>query len=353
MSRFLQQVQNKNPIKFVESPITYEIFASYVFDKFRLLAIILKALLGLPDNEVIEEIIPLPCKFFPAHLNRMGKDDEKVLPGDLVGGKVIEFDFLYHIRIRVSSPQGGVTYRTLNVNVECQRSRQGYMLKRALYYVARLLCNGLSKGQGFLDLIPAITLFLSHDGLKVDPKDNPGLFPYRKAFRLNDFDPKDPHKTVKTSDDIELNIIAFKLFNKKIDELKTYQDWVFFILANFHKLTEEQSRIIEERGGDMAVLYKGLQEISNNPDFGKAYAEWLATAEADNTDLKDTATYARREGIKEGRAEGIEKGIEKGRKEAAMVLSLHIKNHSAKTIAQKTNLSVQEVQQLLKALETT
>ena len=151
---------------------------------------------------------------------------------------------------------------------------------------------------------------------------------------------------------MRVDIIALKSFVKEIDELETYQDWIFYILANVHKLTEEQSRTIEKRGGDMAVLLKGLQEILRSPEFSKAYTEWLATAEADDTDLKDTATYARREGMKKGREEGMEKGIEKGIDKAAMVLSLYRQNHSAKTIAQKTNLSMQEVGQLLKALKT-
>ena len=135
-------------------------YTAYVVAKFKLLAILLKAILGLSDEEVIEEATPLPCKLFPGPLNhRIDKDNKKLQAGDLVGGRVIELDFLHYVRIRVPSPEGGITYKTLYVNIECQWYRQGYMVERGLFHAARLRSNGLSKGQGFLDQIPVITIF--------------------------------------------------------------------------------------------------------------------------------------------------------------------------------------------------
>ena len=323
-------------------------FANYLFDHPIPRNIVLKGVLGLPENEEIVESTLLPCKLLPGPLARKGKDEKGLKLDDLRNGRVMELDFLFHLLIKVHSPEGDITYKYLYANIECQRYRQGYMPERGLCYGARILSNSLSKGEGFLDQTPVISVFLTYDGLTANSKDNPGLSPYCESIRFNNYDAKDPDKTFREYGNVRVDIIDFKWFVKTVDELVTYQDEVLFVLANSYKLNNDQLRAIEKRGGDMAVLTKNVKNTEKNPEFAKHYLEWLDKVEADDTSHLDTAIYARREGREEGRKEGIEKGIEK----AAMVFTLHSKNHSVESIAQKTRLSMQEVQQLLKALET-
>ena len=312
-----------------------------MFDSPILRNIVLKGILDLAENEEIVESTLLFCKLLPGPFaHQMGQDEKNLKTDDLRSGRVMELDFLFHLRIEVRSPEGDLTYRYLYANIECQRYPRGYMLEKGLSHATRILSNSFSEREDFFDQTSVMSVFLTYNGLTANPKENPDLSSYRKSFRFSDYDSEDPDKTIKEYGNIRVDIIDLKRFDKTFDELVTYQDKILFILSNYHKLNKDQLRAIEKHGGNIAALAKAIQEIEQNPEFAKEYLDCLVHAEADEISHRDTATYARREGRKEGAYNT----------KIHIALNLLKGDSSIADIAMNTGLSEQKVSQLKKNL---
>ena len=266
------------------------------------------------------------------------------------GSIVTEIQKTFHMDIRAvievihrSDPKPFL----IPLNLESQSRDRIDLMMRQMLYTATLMSNSCQKGDNYMDIIGklralSITFCVQDMQYFADPQvcDDPGRVIhhiegsyYRENLAVS--------TNTSLSIFVELNKLLRKPENDRIILGSPLLGAFSETLGGLHKMNRAQVERVMAIGGEPVVEFAGIvADISDNQYVKDKYQMLLSKEALREADARDAES------------KGIEKGIEKGMKKAAMVFSLHSQNHSVKTIAQKTNLSMQEVQQLLKALET-
>ncbi|OIJ15528.1 hypothetical protein BKP35_00605 [Anaerobacillus arseniciselenatis] len=264
--------------------------------------------------------------------------------------------------------------RTTNdelINIEIQFNNKFNMVKRSIYYWARVFSDQLQKGQGYINLRPVIMInIVNYNLFRRETKKfhtTFHLYEDKDAFQLtNDMEfhfveiPKLlvqwKQERLNPRDDLLARwLLLLGTVDKK--EKKAYKD----ILSELEAIAlkdevlrdalyswEELSADRQKRYEYEARLKKYLDEISFIEEQEYRYKQGMEKA------LKDGMEKGIEQGLQKGMQQGIEQGIEKGKqqgeKEALKKVALGLSEEGVplEMIVKLTGLTKEEVEQLVK-----
>ena len=191
--------------------------------------------------------------------------------------------------------------RLYNIEVQLTPGYPDDYLKRSIYYLARLYCEQLERGQPYRSLNRTISISLL-DFL---------LFPETPQLHSR-FSLYERDRQQRLTDVIELHYIELKKFspNKPHHLLTPFEKWLYIL--KFSELYESEplpQNLLQEEGISMAI-----------DSMKRAYAtdeirEMILAREKAHRDLASLRANALQEGHEQGRAEGRAEGREEGREE--------------------------------------
>ncbi len=207
------------------------------------------------------------------------------------------------------------------VIIEMQVLNHEGLEKRILYNAAKNYSIQLKKGDAYELLNPVIALTIT-DFL---------FFPHNEHL-ISNFKLIEKNRFIEYADDIELIFIELPRFNKSEQELQTLQDkWLYFI-KNAGSLEYIPHNIDQE-------IQKAF-DIANEANLGEE--------ELELQHKKKDWIYIQKSSIELATKQGLKQGLEQGSKQAKINIAKNLIGLlDTKTIAEKTGLRLQEVEELL------
>jgi len=207
------------------------------------------------------------------------------------------------------------------VIIEMQVLNHEGLEKRILYNAAKNYSVQLKKGDAYELLNPVIALTIT-DFLLF--KNNESLITHFKLIEKNKF--------IEYGDDIELIFIELPRFIKTLEECQSLQDkWLYFI----------------KNAGSLAYVPENIEgEIQKA--FAIANEANLNEEELELQHRKKDWIYIQKGSIKLAKKQGLEQGLQQGLEQGSKAEKIKIAKNligllDNQTIAEKTGLSVQEV----------
>ncbi|WPX96584.1 Rpn family recombination-promoting nuclease/putative transposase [Candidatus Bandiella euplotis] len=227
--------------------------------------------------------------------------------------------------------------------VEMQVAKVGGFEKRAQYYAAKAYSSQAEEGYNYDHLKEVIFLAITEYE----------MFPKKKGYKSVHYtlDKKTYERDLK---DFSFTFIELKKFNKRIEELKSFEDkWCYFFkYANdpddMGELIKNSDEVITKAYHELEAhhwtkdelrAYEASEKIARDNKAREAYLEGLA----EQAELRGIE-----KGIEKGREEGREEGIKKGKIERNYEIAKNMLSHniSAEIISQSTGLSIDEINNL-------
>jgi predicted transposase/invertase (TIGR01784 family) len=194
--------------------------------------------------------------------------------------------------------------------------------KRILYNAAKAFSIQLGVGEDYTLLNPVIALTITD--FEMFPE-NPKVI---SRYRL-----KEKDDLTDYSDDIELVFVELPKFTKPLEGLETLIDkWLFFLKSANHLETVPPSL------GEIPAL---------NHAFEVAKQSRLSRKELEILEKRQMFLHDNRNAILKAQQQGIQQGIQQGDRQARLKIAHQLLEVlDIKTIAQKTGLSLEEIQQM-------
>ncbi|MEK5037723.1 Rpn family recombination-promoting nuclease/putative transposase [Sporosarcina sp. FSL K6-3457] len=239
------------------------------------------------------------------------------------------------------------------INIEVQLANQYDMVKRTLYYWARVYNLQLEKGKGYHTLLPTITINIC----------NFGLFNQTEKFH-NIFHLCEREEKFRMDDVMEIHFIEMNKFIKQWYEkkLKPWDDvlarWLLLLGMVDGRKKKVYNEIYEElemlamEDKNLQDAFGVWQDLSRSREEVLAYESRLKYIMDEEARLDDAKYFAEKEGhqkgLEAGRKEGIEKGIEQGIEEGMKKVAKKMmkKGKSNEEIMELTDLTLDEVEAL-------
>lgn len=200
-----------------------------------------------------------------------------------------------------------------HIDIEIQLENEHNMMKRSMFYVAKLFSNQLGSSENYNELGRAVCLSILDFNLFDDER-------YIHRGRI-----KDIETNIEFSDCLEVNFIEMKKLPKEIDLAKKPKElWLMFLNAK----TEEELNMLVDQSPEIAVAVDKLERISSNEEFQH---QALMREKA----LRD---------YNSGMANAEQRGIEKGKIEIAR--NLLLMNMSIDDISKATGLTAEEIEKI-------
>ncbi len=208
--------------------------------------------------------------------------------------------------------------------IEMQVAKEASFLQRSQYYAAFALSNQLKKGDLYNKLQPVIFIGIMN---------NPLFANKNKAISHHLICDMDSHQ--QSLRHLEFHYIELSKFHKKLDELETQIDkWLYFFKhADSLETIPQQFATSKEFKEAFHVIEQSLWTTAEL----KAYQRSLDALNRD---------FRLQEGIFD---EGLAKGAQK--KAEAVAINLLKMQVSAEIIAQATELSIEQIQEIAKSLK--
>ncbi|WPX97449.1 Rpn family recombination-promoting nuclease/putative transposase [Candidatus Bandiella euplotis] len=214
--------------------------------------------------------------------------------------------------------------------VEMQVAKVAGFEKRAQYYAARAYTAQHDKGEAYVNLKKVFFLAITEYV----------MFPKKKHYKCDHWIlDKDTHE--RDLKDFSFTFLELPKFNKKIDELKTYEDkWCYFF-----KHADDPDDVTELLTKSNEVMKKAYEELKAYNWTKKELVSYEA-AEKVAMDLKAREQYVEHEAREKALAEGMEKGREEEKIKIAK--NLISKKLDDKLISESTGLSLEKIHNLKK-----
>lgn len=211
------------------------------------------------------------------------------------------------------------------INIEIQMNNHHDILKRSLYYWSRLYASQLKKGKPYSSLHKTITI---------------NLLNFSMFKEYEDFHTKGKLWNIQQqqllSDDIEIHIVEIpKLLQQwREEKVNPWEDsfvrWLLLLPANEDEhLTHTLEAIAMNQDPILQKAMDKWEHMSQDASFRKEY-------EAREKALMDEAA---------GIAHALNKGIQQGKRQ--MILGMHRLQIPIETIAQASELTIEEVQKII------
>ncbi|AZR80739.1 ATPase [Bacillus thuringiensis] len=211
------------------------------------------------------------------------------------------------------------------INIEIQMNNHHDILKRSLYYWSRLYASQLKKGKPYSSLHKTITINLLNFSMFKEYED---FHTTGKLWNIQ--------QQQLLSDDIEIHIVEIpKLLQQwREEKVNPWEDsfvrWLLLLPANEDEhLTHTLEAIAMNQDPILQKAMDKWEHMSQDASFRKEY-------EAREKALMDEAA---------GIAHALNKGIQQGKRQ--MILGMHRLQIPIETIAQASELTIEEVQKII------
>ena len=235
------------------------------------------------------------------------------------------------------------------INIEVQVTNQYDMVKRTLYYWARVYNLQLKKGKGYHTLLPTITIIICNFGLFDETEkfhNTFHLYEREEQFRMDD---------VMEIHFIEMNKFIKQWYEKQLDPLDdVLARWLLLLGMVDGRKKKVYNEIYEElealamEDKDLQDAFGVWQDLSRSQEETLAYESRLKYIMDEEAKLDDAKYFAQKEGRQKGLEAGIEKGIEKGIEVAMIKVAKKMmkKGESNEEIMDVTDLTLEVVEEL-------
>ncbi len=219
-----------------------------------------------------------------------------------------------------------------HIDIEIQLSNHGNMLKRSVYYVAKLFSSQLEESERYDKLGRAIGLSILDFNIFDDKR-------FLHRGRL-----KDTENGVEFTDCFELNFVEMPKLEHKLTTTNERLQWLMFLNV---KNEEELKMLVKENSG-IATAVNRLERVSSNAEL----MHQLIVREKSERDYYNDISYAEERGeirgIAIGEQRGREEGMQQGREEAILATARAMKQGglSNTEIAKFTRLSIEQIEKL-------
>ena len=280
-----------------------------------------------------------------------------VLPEDVVVKDIVE----YRDRERSASTIYGKSVRLDLLcegedgslfDVEVQRDRQDYFFERCLYYASELYYTQLEKGNDYDRLRPVYLISLLD--FKLDHQDD-SLWDAGNI--ISRYRMTEERTGELGSKQIIIIFAEISRFTKELAECSSESDYLFYWFKKGWQYDEEPKELEGDR--NMKSLVKAC-DVAAFPKDKLIEYQMQVMNERDTRNIIKTAERVGREegreegieiGLQKGREEGVEIGMQKGREEEKLESARRMlrENFPVELVAKCSNLTVQEVKDLLQA----
>lgn len=270
-----------------------------------------KQLFGSEKNKEITVV------FLNAILQQTGRNTVKEImfvnqefPGEFANDKQSQLDIVVR------------TQANELINVEMQISNHHNMIKRTLYYWARLYTHQLIRSKSYHTLLPTITINICDFTLFPTPH-------YHNTYHL--YEDKTLKRLEIADDVLEIHFIEMRKFIRLWQEKKLdpFDDilvrWLLMlgmVDARRKRVYNEIYKELEElamKDERIAEAFGAWEELSQTPDTIIAYESRLKKIIDEEAKIEYAKHLGREEGREEGLSEGLKKGKVEGREEGKML----------------------------------
>jgi predicted transposase/invertase (TIGR01784 family) len=270
--------------------------------------------------------------FLNAVLERTGKgrilsveiEENKAITAEIIGGKACILD----LRALLSN---GV-----KVNIEVQLRNLGNMDRRSLFYWCREFIRGINSGQDYIELSAVIAINI------IDFEFMPAIKDIQSTFHLWE----DSFNGQMLTDTLEIHFVSMYNF-RRLKEKDIINNPLHRWLTFFSKETNAETiKKITEMDTAIRKAQEKVAYVSQDAETLRLYQ----MRELAQMDYVSGINHARREGEQKGIALGKWEGIALGKQEALSeyIFKLSRKGKSIEEISELTDLSVEEVNKVLK-----
>lgn len=211
------------------------------------------------------------------------------------------------------------------INIEIQMNNHHDILKRSLYYWSRLYASQLKKGKPYSSLHKTITINLLNFAMFKEYED---FHTTGKLWNIQ--------QQQLLSDDIEIHIVEIPklLQHWREEKVNPWEDsfvrWLLLLPANEDEhLTHTLEEIAMNQDPILQKAMDKWEHMSQDASFRKEY-------EAREKALMDEAA---------GIAHALNKGVQQGKRQ--MILGMHRLQIPIETIAQASELTIEEVKKII------
>jgi predicted transposase/invertase (TIGR01784 family) len=211
-----------------------------------------------------------------------------VLNPDTPKETVVDKGAILDLRVRL---RGGA-----QINVEMQAARHPGLRQRALFYWARLYTSQIGKGDHYVQLTPALSIFIL-DFVELETTR------YHSHFRL-----LERHDHTRFSDDLALHVLELPKLPRAAPDPA---DAPVLRWAKFFTADPEELELLAMTAPDIHQAKSALERLSSDP----AAQELARERELAAWNYEHTLHVARQEAKAEGEARGRAEGEARGRAE--------------------------------------
>ncbi|MCL2040779.1 MAG: Rpn family recombination-promoting nuclease/putative transposase [Bacteroidales bacterium] len=235
--------------------------------------------------------------------------------------------------------------RNTSVDVRCtdEDGRQ-FIVEMQMYwsesFKSRVLLNAskayvkqLDKAQDFKLLQPVYALTFVNDTFEVAPEMKDEYYHYYKIVNI-----KDTEKQIEGLEFLFVELPKFK--PQRRAEKKLHELWLRFLTEINESIQKVPEELLENEYTREAVSY--METAAYTKAQLDAYDQWKIDAMTERSVLDEALRKGRAEGLSEGEAIGIEK------ERIQVTINSHNAGIPIPTIAAITNLSVEQVSEILK-----
>jgi predicted transposase/invertase (TIGR01784 family) len=207
--------------------------------------------------------------------------------------------------------------------------------KRVLYNAAKAFSIQLNVGEDYTLLNPIIALTITDFE----------MFPQSPKV-ISSYALKEKEELTTYSEDIELVFVELPKFKKTLEELETLSDkWIYFL-----RYANQLQSVPESMGAEPAIDHAFT--VAQQSKLTRKEMEILEKREMFLHDNRNAILYAEKKAMEKGIEKGIEKGRQEGQRETAIAIARQLLDVlDVETIAQKTGLSLAEIEALRSPIE--
>ncbi|PEA01766.1 Rpn family recombination-promoting nuclease/putative transposase [Bacillus cereus] len=227
------------------------------------------------------------------------------------------------------------------LNIEIQMNNHHVILKRSLYYWSRLYASQLKKGKPYSSLHKTITINLLNF---VMFKEYEEFHTTGKLWNMQ--------QQKLLSDEIEIHLIEIpKLMQQwREEKVNPWEDsfvrWLLLLPANEDEhLTQILEAIAVNQDPMLQKAMDKWEHMSQDASFRQAYEAREKILMDEAAGIAHALNKGREEGIQEGIQKGLEKGVQQGKRQ--MILGMHRLQIPIETIAQASELTIEEVKKII------
>ena len=218
-------------------------------------------------------------------------------------------------------------------NIEMQVGEQENIIKRILYYWARVYGSNINKSEDYDVLKRTIAILIAD--FEIPSLKELGYYTDWKLIETE-------NRKVILTDAIEIVIIELpKIYRLKEEEQdKELLDWLYFLENSNSKRVMDAMK----KNEGIKEAREKLEEMSNDVIMQRL-AEYRESAIIEENEARNTALH---KGIAQGREEGLKEGLEQGEKKKQYEIAKKLKNKgiAIEEIMEITNLPKEEVEKL-------